>query len=72
MTTVVSGSSQSHKGDLKLENWSNIFIRSSSSVVSLIGSFLSGYFSFAIILSITSFTVVLMTFDSHLGWSISS
>ena len=41
MTIVVSGVSYSDKDSIKLDNWSNSFIRSSSSVAWLIGSSLA-------------------------------
>ena len=67
MTLVVSSSSQSHLDNVKPENWSNSFIRSSSWAESLIGSLVAEQFSFGVILSITSFIVASGDFR-HVCW----
>ena len=55
MKMVLSSSSQSGMGDIKLENWSISSIISSLSVTYLIGYWVNGSFSSAIMISITSF-----------------
>ena len=61
--TVVSGSSQSDMGEIKLENWSNSSIKQSSSVTLVIGSWVDGSFSSVIIVSIICLQMNLMKFS---------
>ena len=56
MTMLVSSFSQSDMGDIKPENWSNSFIKPSSSVALSFRSWAAGSFLPVIILSITLFT----------------